>query len=83
LGRGTGQALTGGYLSLDGTHLSIPRNGKNIIVLREGIISPYIEDVPQPNVNYLKEDLGVYSIFDDERETIYLNQLILMMTCGT
>jgi ribonuclease HI len=64
------KALTGGYLSLDGTHLSIPRNGKNIIVLREGIISPYIEDVPQPNVNYLKEDLGVYSIFDDEGDNI-------------
>jgi hypothetical protein len=28
------QALTSGYLSLDGTHLSIPRNGKNIIVPR-------------------------------------------------
>ena len=24
------QALTGGYLSLDGTHLSIPRNGKTL-----------------------------------------------------
>jgi hypothetical protein len=32
--------LMGGYLSLDGTHLSIPRNGKNIIVLKEGRISP-------------------------------------------
>jgi hypothetical protein len=28
------KALTGGYLSLDGTLLSIPWNGKNIIVLR-------------------------------------------------
>jgi hypothetical protein len=34
------QALTGGYLSLDETHLSVPQNGKNIIVLREGRISP-------------------------------------------
>jgi hypothetical protein len=50
--------------------LSIPRNGKNIIVLREGRISPYIESVPQPNVNYLEEDLGVYSIFVDEGDTI-------------
>jgi hypothetical protein len=41
LGRGC-EALTGGYLSLDGTHLSISRNGKNIIVLREGRISLYI-----------------------------------------
>jgi len=30
------QVLTCGYLSLDGFHLSSPRNGKNIIVLREG-----------------------------------------------
>jgi hypothetical protein len=60
------KALTGGYLSLDGTHLSIPRNEKNIMVLREGRISPYIESVPQPNVNYIEEDLGVYSIFAKE-----------------
>jgi hypothetical protein len=60
------KALTCGYLSLDGTHLSIPWNGKNIIVLREGRISPYIESVPQPNVNYIEEDLGVYSIFSEE-----------------
>jgi hypothetical protein len=60
------QALIGGYLSLDRTHLSIPRNGKNIIVLREGKISPYIESVPQSSVNYIEEDLGVYSIFAKE-----------------
>jgi hypothetical protein len=60
------QALTGGYLSLDGTNLSIPQNGKNIIVLREGRISPYIESVPRPNVNYIEEYLGVYSIFAEE-----------------
>jgi hypothetical protein len=61
--------LTGGYLSLDETHLFIPRNGKNNIVLREGRISPYIESVPQPNVNYIEEDLRVYSIFVDEDNT--------------
>ena len=60
------KALTGGYLSLDGTHLSIPQNGKNIIILREGRISPYIESVPQSSVNYIEEDLGVYSIFAKE-----------------
>jgi hypothetical protein len=60
------KALIGGYLSLDGTHLSVPRNGKNIIVLREGRISPYIESVPQSSVNYIEEDLGVYSIFAEE-----------------
>jgi hypothetical protein len=60
------QALTGGYLSLDGTHLSVPWNGKNIIVLREGTISSYIESAPQSSVNYIEEDLGVYSIFTEE-----------------
>jgi hypothetical protein len=60
------QDLTGGYLSLDGTHLSIPQNGKNIIVLREGSISSYIESSPQSSVNYIEQDLGVYSIFIEE-----------------
>jgi hypothetical protein len=32
------KVLIGGYLSLDGTHLSIPQNGNKIIVLRKGII---------------------------------------------
>jgi ribonuclease HI len=68
--------LTGGYLSLDGTHLSVPRNGQNIIVLREGRISPYIESAPQPKVNYIEEDLGVYSIFADE-DNIALEQIDL------
>jgi ribonuclease HI len=63
------KALTGGYISLNETHLSIPRNGKNIIVLREGRISPYIESVPHLIVNYIEEDLGVYSIFEDENNT--------------
>jgi hypothetical protein len=39
------KSLIGGYLSLNGSHLSVPQNGKNIIVLREGRISPYIESV--------------------------------------
>jgi ribonuclease HI len=63
------QALKGGYLSLEETHLSVPQNGKNIIVLMEGRIAPYIESIPQPNVNYVEEDLGVYSIFFDEDKT--------------
>jgi hypothetical protein len=63
------KTLTCGYLSLDGTHLSVPQNGNNIIVLREGRISPYLKSIPQLNVNYLEEDLGVYSIFFDEGET--------------
>jgi hypothetical protein len=61
--------LTCVYLSLNKTHLSIPQNGKNIIFLREGRISPYIENIPEPNVNYMEEDLGVYSIFVDEDNT--------------
>jgi hypothetical protein len=61
--------LIGGYLSLDETNLSIPRNGKNIIVLREGKISPYIESIPYPNVKYVEEDLGVYSFFVNEDNT--------------
>jgi hypothetical protein len=64
------KSLVGGYLSLDGTHLFVPRNRKNIIVLWEGRISPYIESVPQPNVNYLEEDLGVYYIFTDEGDNM-------------
>jgi hypothetical protein len=63
------KALTGGYLSLDRTHLFVPQNGNNIIVLREKRISPYIESIPQLNVNYVEEDLGVYSIFVDEANT--------------
>jgi ribonuclease HI len=60
------KALIGGYLSLDETHLSVPWNGKKIIVLREGKISPYIESVPQSSINYIEEDLGLYSIFIEE-----------------
>jgi hypothetical protein len=70
------KALTCGYLSLYGTHLSVPWNGKNIIFLREGRISPYIESVPQPNVNYIEENLGVYSIFFEE-DNIPLGQINL------
>ena len=70
------QALTGGYLSLDRTHLSVPQNYKNIIVLREGRISPYIESVLQSRVNYIEEDLGVYSIFVEE-DNIPLEQINL------
>jgi ribonuclease HI len=70
------QALMGGYLSLNQTHLFVPRNRKNIIVLREGRILPYIESVTQPNVNYIKEDLGVYSIFVKE-DNIPLEQIDL------
>jgi ribonuclease HI len=39
-------------------------------------MSPYIESVPQPNVNYLEEDLGVYSIFVEE-DNVPLEQINL------
>lgn len=70
------KALIGGYLSLDGTHVSVPQNGKNIIILREGRISPYIESVLQSSVNYIEEDLGVYSIFV-EKDNIPLERIDL------
>jgi ribonuclease HI len=60
------KSLTSGYLSLDGSHLSIPKDGKNIIVLRENRISPDIEKILELNVNYVEESLGVYSIFIEE-----------------
>jgi hypothetical protein len=58
--------LNGCIPRTDRTRLFVPQNERNIIVLREGRISPYIESVPQPNVNYIEEDLGVYSIFVEE-----------------
>jgi hypothetical protein len=47
------QALIGGYLSLAEHIYPFLRMVKTLIVLREGRISPYIESVPQPNVNYI------------------------------
>jgi len=38
--------LIGGHISLDGSHMSLLKNEKNIIVLKEGRISPYIESLP-------------------------------------
>jgi len=55
-----------GHLPLDGTHMSISKDGKNIIFIREGRISPYIEGLPQPHVNYIEEDINVYSLFTEE-----------------
>jgi ribonuclease HI len=46
--------------------MPLSKNGKNIIALWEGQISPYIERVSQPHVNYIEEDIGVYSIFLEE-----------------
>jgi hypothetical protein len=60
------KALTSGYISLDATHMSLPQNGKNIIFLQEGRISPYIERVSELHVNYIDEDINVYTIFLEE-----------------
>jgi len=46
--------------------MSLPKVGNNIIFLPGGCISPYIESVPQPRVNFIEEDIGVYSIFLEE-----------------
>jgi hypothetical protein len=37
-----------------------------IIFLWEGSISPYIERVPQPLVNYIEGDINAYYIFLEE-----------------
>jgi hypothetical protein len=39
------QSLAGGYISLNGTHMSLPKNGNNFISL-QGQIFSYIESVP-------------------------------------
>jgi hypothetical protein len=62
----------GGYMSMDGTHMSLPKVGKNIILLPEGHISPYIENIPQPRVNFIEEDIGVYSSFLEEDNYVTL-----------
>lgn len=59
------QALTRGYYSMDGSHIIILKGSKNIIIYQEERLVPYIENPPQPNVNYVETDVGVYSIFDE------------------
>ena len=64
------QALTGGYYSMDGSHIIIPKGPKNIIIYREERIVPYIENPPQSDINFVEMDLGVYSIFDEGEEQL-------------
>nr|KUM49422.1 hypothetical protein ABT39_MTgene3971 [Picea glauca] len=40
------QHLTGGYLSLYGSHMMISRDRKNIIISREPRTVPHIENLP-------------------------------------
>ena len=61
------QAWTKGYYSMDGTNIIIPQGPKNIIVYREEIIVSYIENIPQPLVNHMEDDLDIYSIFTKEQ----------------
>lgn len=46
--------------------MTILENAKNIIVYREGWITPFVKGIPKPNVNYAEEEMGVYSLFIDE-----------------
>ena len=62
----------GGYYSMDGTHIIIPMGPKSIIVYREERIVPYIENLLNPFVNFIEDDLGIYSIFAEE-ETKEIN----------
>jgi hypothetical protein len=55
--------------------MSLHKNGNKIIVLMERRISLYIEILPQPHVNYVEENLGVYSIFLEEDDDSILISL--------
>lgn len=46
--------------------MTLPKDGKNIIFLMEGGIFPYIENFLQPHVNYIKQDLEVYSLIIEQ-----------------
>ena len=50
------QSLIGGYYSMDGTHIIIPKGPKNIIVYKEERIVPYIENLPHPSINFIEDD---------------------------
>lgn len=45
LGRAS-QVHIGGHLSLDGTHMTISKGAKNIIIYREGWITPFVKGLP-------------------------------------
>jgi len=77
------KTLTSGYICLDGSHMSLSNNGKNIIFLKEGQILPYIESLPKPHVNYIEEYLGVYSFFLEEDDDYIYPPQSLKLECGT
>jgi len=58
--------LIGGYIYLDESHMSLPENGNNMNVIKEGWILSYTKSHPESHINYIEEDLGLYSIFLEE-----------------
>ena len=44
-------------------------------VLREGCISPYNKNILQPHVNYIEEELDVYSFFLKEYDDYVVHSL--------
>lgn len=64
------KSWTGGYYSMDGTHVIIPYAPRNIIVYKEDRIVPYIENLPEPLVNHIEDDLGFDSIFSKEESKV-------------
>ena len=64
------QYLTGGFQSLDGSHITISHNRKNLVIPREPRTTPYVENTPGPEINFAETGLGTYSIFlEDEQES--------------
>jgi hypothetical protein len=43
--------MTSGYINLDGTHMMFPGDWKNIIIFKETRTIPYIESIPNSNVD--------------------------------
>lgn len=64
------QSRTGGYYSMDGTHIIISYGPKNIIVYCKDRIVPYIKNLPEPLVNHVEDDLEIYSIFTEEESAM-------------
>ena len=64
------KSWTDGYYSMDGTHIIIPHCPKNVLVYIEDRTMSYIENLLEPSVNHIEDDLGIYSIFTEEESEI-------------
>jgi len=64
------KALTNGYMSMEGTHIALPKARNKIIVLPQEYILLYIESVPQTHVSYGQDDIGIYNIFLEDDDLI-------------